>query len=210
MSSPHHPPAQQAQQSSGGTRYVAEPWDTPDRENQARAHERAMAARHRRQSLVLLAVVLTLVLVFIAALAMFKGWIGGSPTANSPTPCPKQTVARPADTSVRVLNSTTRKGLAGNVAKTLKARGYTINAVGNAQRGTAGSAPALIVYGAGGVERARSVAAHVAGAKLRGDARTSTTVDLIIGDKFSAVRSAKDAAPLLKQIPVPAGCVSAS
>lgn len=189
------------------TSRATEPWDTPERERQARAHEAALLARRRRHSLVFLGAVLVVLLVFVAALAMFKGWFGGPLATPTPTPCPAQTVAKPAETSVRVLNSTTRPGLASSVAKTLKGRGYVINAVGNAQSGAAGASPAVIVYGAGGVERARAVAAQVAGAKLRGDARASTTVDLIIGDKFTAVRSAKQAAPLLKQVTMPDGCV---
>ena len=192
------------------TSRVVEPWDTPEREGQARAHEVALRKRRHRHSLVFLGAVLVILLVFVAALVIFKGWLGGPLATATPTPCPAQTVAKPAETSVRVLNSTSRPGLASSVAKTLKGRGYVINAVGNAQSGTAGASSALIVYGAGGVERARAVAAQVAGAKLRGDARTSTTVDIIIGDKFKAVRPAKDAAPLLKQVTMPEGCVPAT
>ncbi|WNB85820.1 LytR C-terminal domain-containing protein [Cellulomonas sp. ATA003] len=86
------------------------------------------------------------------------------------------------EVQVRVLNATDRRGLAGQTADALTARGFAVAAVGNATSSVVG--PARISFGAPGVGAAYTLAAHLEGARLTLDERTDATVDLALGSEF--------------------------
>lgn len=190
--------------------YRREPWDTPERRDQAIAHGRALRRRRSRRRLLFLAALVSMLLVLLLCLALVRGGSDTGSTSARSGSCPSQTVAAPADTTIRVLNATGRNGLAAGVARTLKSRGYTLETVSNAQAGSTGEVTALVVYGSGQQAQARAVAAQVAGARLKTDSRTSDTVDLILGTRFTALRTPEQAAPYLEQASVPAGCPAGS
>lgn len=126
---------------------------------------------------------------------------GAAPTA----------VPRPSAVTVNVYNATTRSGLAGRTANELKKRGFTIGKVGNAS-------PALdkkvkesarLIGGKAGSNALVLLGSHVAGAKTTRDARKDATVDFVIGNGFTALRSPAQAEKALaaatKPSPQPSG-----
>jgi hypothetical protein len=94
---------------------------------------------------------------------------------------------------VNVLNATDRIGLAAETAAEIDERGFQIGAVTNAPKGTTVEAAAQVRYGPGSVDWARWVAAHVPGAELVPDTRTSPDVDLVLGDAYDRTVGEKKA-----------------
>ncbi len=174
--------------------------------------EAARVRTRRRQALSFFAIVLVVVLIGLLGAAINQGVIkwpfGGS--SKPAVPCPTvAAVAKPSEVSVKVLNATTRKGLALAVSKELQARGYTVAQVGNAPADSRDFPdPVQVVHGPTGLAAARSVAAQIPGAVLVEDTRTDGTVDLLIGAKYTALASPADAAKALTptSAPSPAGC----
>ncbi|NEC91684.1 LytR C-terminal domain-containing protein [Streptomyces sp. SID12501] len=129
-----------------------------------------------------------------------------TPTATPPTA--PRVLPEPGRITVNVLNATPRSGLAKQAADELKKRGFRIGDVGNAPK-----AYDKKIAGAGIVLGAKSAAqaalpvlgTQLAGAQVKTDARTSATeVDLLIGTKFTALTSKKDADQALAALAGPA------
>lgn len=106
----------------------------------------------------------------------------------------------PQDSSmlVNVFNSTWRNGLARQTAWQLASRNISVAAVANDPWGAYIPGVADVRFGKPGREVAWALALHVPGARLVNDGRTSTTVDLVLGQSFTgladprAVRTARD------------------
>lgn len=107
----------------------------------------------------------------------------------------------PQDSSmlVNVFNSTWRNGLARQTAWQLASRNISVAAVANDPWGAYIPGVADVRFGKPGRETAWALALHIPGARLVNDGRTSTTVDLVLGQSFTgledprAVRTARDA-----------------
>lgn len=122
-------------------------------------------------------------------------------------PCPTRHVQSPELVRVSVLNSSGRSGLASTTATKLRQRGYLVTTVGNSSIEPAPGMPALILFGDAGIEEARAVAAQVAGAQTRNDAREGEQVDLVLGQPFNDIRTRAQAAGYLdRNKALPAGC----
>lgn len=121
----------------------------------------------------------------------------GSPQGR-PAACvsaAKGTAPALAKIRIRVFNATARAGLASTVAAQLRARGYTVIAVGNDSGAVPG--PAIMRYGAGGAPAAKALAGLIKGAVSRPVTRDGPEVDLILGNKFTQL------APAVPQKPAP-------
>jgi hypothetical protein len=98
------------------------------------------------------------------------------------------TVPAPAAITVNVLNSTQRAGLAAATGQQLKTDGFKIASVGN---DLTSRAPVLgvaeIRYGPAGASAATLLSYYVPGATFVSDSRTTATVDLALGAKFTAL-----------------------
>lgn len=128
----------------------------------------------------------------------------GEPPAEVSCPEPDAVPPPPAEVELRVLNGTTRSGLAGSVAEDLTERGYAVADVGNTSRS---SGPATIVHGPEGYLAAQSVRVQLTGAQLRLDEREGASVDLLLGEGFTALEGADAAAAALDQpVEAPEGC----
>jgi hypothetical protein len=96
-------------------------------------------------------------------------------------------VANSTKIQVRIYNATARDGLAKRIATQLAGRGYAIVATDNDP--LAGirpvDSPAEVRYGPAGAKQAAQVRQQVPGATLYEDARQGSTVDLVLGEKFS-------------------------
>jgi hypothetical protein len=88
---------------------------------------------------------------------------------------------------MNVYNTTFRTGLASTTAKSLAARGFRIDKVGNDPHPKILSVSGQIVYGDDGENAARRVALQVAGAKMVNDHRSGATVDLILGNGYTGL-----------------------
>ncbi|WP_083450394.1 LytR C-terminal domain-containing protein [Luteipulveratus mongoliensis] len=112
------------------------------------------------------------------------------------------------DVRINVFNTTYRAGLSGQVAAAMRARGFEIIENNNDPKGRfLPSDVALIVYGERGEPQARRVALQLKGSKLQQDGRTDTTVDVVIGNNYSALVPEAQAVPTPTPTPKkPAGC----
>lgn len=194
------------------------PWtETDERRYQARRHEELKRVRRRRRQAASFTVLVLLVMgIGVGAAGVYQGWwewpFGDEPAAAptstaSACPTPEVTAAAPADTTVVVLNGTGRIGLAGGTSEQLEARGFVIESIGNTEAPV--TEVAQVRHGPDGVLQARTVAAQIDGAVLVDDGRAGSTVELALGDPFTALRPPEAVAPLVAPVPVesPAGCV---
>jgi hypothetical protein len=187
---------------------------TPDRARQLRRR-----SVHERQAVVFGVLLATLAVGGLVSAAVFSGALHLSffdrgfsvqPTAAAArVPCPPAgTLPVAADkVTVNVLNASSQVGLASQTAQSLGERGFAIATTGNSQ--TAVTGVAKIVFGAGGIAQAYTLAAHVKGATLSFDrARSDATVDLLLGSSFISLTAVEKVAldpatPLV----APTGCV---
>jgi hypothetical protein len=123
-------------------------------------------------------------------------------------PDPGAKPAKPADVGVRVLNGTSRQGLAGKVGKKLEDRGYDVGDAGNTN---GADGPVTIVYGPDGYLAARAVGAQFKDVSWKVDSSLEDQrVNVLLGDDYDDVVSKKKAnAVLTKDAPMPTGCPGA-
>jgi hypothetical protein len=166
----------------------------------------------RRSRLPLLVTVLALAAV---AAAGWWWWTGradpaveAQPTIHhscpAPTPLPTPVAIRLIH--VNVYNATDRRGLATEVAVTLRRRGFHVRAVDNDPLHRTVSGVAEVRTGPRGAGAARTVAAQVGaapGVAVVPDSRAGTGVDLVIGNGFRSLRSTAAAVAALSPSPQP-------
>jgi hypothetical protein len=113
----------------------------------------------------------------------------------------------PGKIKVNVLNATSRTGLAAKTAKALKKRGFAIGEVTNAPAGLDKKVKrtGLLIgaTGEGTADRFTVLGTHLDGAGTRHDERKSDDIDLVIGDKFTALDSVKAADKALAALTAP-------
>lgn len=96
---------------------------------------------------------------------------------------PKQSVS-PGDVDVRVFNTTTRAGLAGETADKLRAEGYGVSGVGNLE---SDSEHTIIRYSADLADQARLLSTSLPNAQLVQDDSAGGAVHLELGSGFDGV-----------------------
>lgn len=120
-----------------------------------------------------------------------------TPSAGAvPPPDCERAVVTPAGaqgTSVRVLNATTRTGLAGAVQDELETRGFVVTEIGNSQLEVPEAA--VVTFPAGAEPAALVVAAQLSGAVLRPDP-AAPVVTVLLGDAWTGANSIEVAAQL--------------
>jgi hypothetical protein len=140
---------------------------------------------------------------------------GGTPTPQcvSTTTIPGVGMPKPGTVSINVYNSTDRTGLAAATAATLAKRGFVVGTIANDPLGKHIAASAELRHGSKGTKNAQLLKFYIAGAKLVTDDRTDASVDVVLGEDFSKVRSPAAVEALLKKPVVTQtgpGCPSAS
>jgi hypothetical protein len=111
-----------------------------------------------------------------------------APTCPRPTAAPKGPA--PADVSVNVYNATSRTGLAARTATELRKRGFKVATVANDPLRADVRGVAQVRHGPGGTAGAAVVLPLVKGAARVQDSRTDATVDLVLGERFTALAPA--------------------
>ena len=143
--------------------------------------------QRRRRSAITLGVVL---LILFGAFWYSYSYYKGSDDAVA-TPTTTCTGGKPVKVTVNVYNATSREGLAGTTAETLKKRGFTVGTIANDPLERTVKGTAEVRYGKAGATQAKVVAATVTKPKLVKDKRKSKTVDLVLGDGFKSLTSAR-------------------
>ncbi|MER8186706.1 LytR C-terminal domain-containing protein [Kitasatospora sp. NPDC094015] len=120
----------------------------------------------------------------------------GAPAAPAAT---STAVPQPQAVTVNVYNATGKSGLAARTAEELKQRGFTVGKVGNAPSALDKKVPGTVqvISGPGGIGAATLVGSQVAGATTTADTRADATVDLVIGDAYTAMLDPTQAAAAL-------------
>lgn len=133
---------------------------------------------------------LTFLLVFVVAGVMvWNHVLHQHPARNQPAAnCPS--VPTISAIGVRVYNSTQRTGIAGDVSKVLRARGFDVLATGNDPTSHKVRGTAQVRHGVAGKEAASIVAAALPGATLVSDGRAGGTVDIALGPAYRSVAPA--------------------
>ena len=176
---------------------------------------------------------LTVLLIFVAMLVLFgigfgiatllkgSGGTDGAEASASPSNSalvpgcttimvtPAEVLPRASRVNVNVYNSTKRVGLAGDAAKILGVRGFTIAKVENDPLGVVIEGEGEIRYGPKGEASAALMAYHFPGATLVNDGRAGKRIDVVLGTKYvDLANDAEVVAQLAKPSPSasPEGC----
>jgi hypothetical protein len=176
-----------------------------------RSREQLIRDRQRRQTYTFVSVFVMFFLVGLVALGNWQQWwtIGGS--AQAASICPAPTVIEPRFADVNVINGTTRKGLAGAVAKELQKRQFRVLTLETEEQDKPLKTAIQVRYGPAGKLAARTVALQFpAKVKMIEDEREDETVDVVIGDPYKTMVSAKQGAAAITPKEDPAGCVQAT
>ena len=106
---------------------------------------------------------------------------------------PEPPLPAPSEITLNVYNTTWKEGLATEVAGDLKDRGFKIKSTGNDPQMTfLEDEVAVIRFGPEGQRAAKRLAQQIDGAQLQKDDRTSTKVDLVLGNTWSRVKPASE------------------
>ena len=170
----------------------------------SRQHRR----RQHRTALTLTTVAMLMFATFAYAAAYFQGWVGSKATPRPlASPTCQQTVRpqalTPERVTINVYNATDRGGLAAAAAKSLRTQGFKVVKVTNDPLGKSISGVGEVRRGRTGVAGATLAAARLPGAKVVRDRRTDQTVDLVLGNKFTALTVPPKVAPPKASTPVP-------
>jgi hypothetical protein len=169
----------------------------------SRAGRRKRRRRPRPRAVLLLVVLLALVAGGgYAYLTVVRDDDADEGTAAPPVVCPTAApapapaVPAPAAVTIRLLNGTERDGLAASVAADLTLRGFVVGATGNAPARNPG--PSRVSAAVDGRPAALLVAAQVPDAEVAADpAVPAGTVDLVLGDAFTGLRTPEQATAAL-------------
>lgn len=167
-------------------------------------------SRHRGRTVVVLLVVAT-------AVAAGAGWLwnkDNQPTVAAPSrpSCPPTQsappVVTPHDVHVNVYNATKNRGLASQVAKQLRQRGFIVGKVENDPAHRTVTGIAEVRAGASDTATARTIGAQVASFVAVPDQRKDASVDLVLGAGFRTLRTTAAATAAMKPTPSPrpSGC----
>jgi hypothetical protein len=107
----------------------------------------------------------------------------------APSGSPKYVLPRPAGVTLKVVNGSSKDGLAASVLTELKARGFktigTDTVTDTAQLATLSTEVAEIHYGTAGKTNAELVGYYLAGSKLVKVSRSDAAVDVVLGMSFT-------------------------
>lgn len=143
---------------------------------------------------------ISIVEVDTAAMPAFIQGLMGTPTAYD-----NATAAKPAETTVTVLNGGSANGAATTATETLAAAGFKTGTPGDADT----RATTVIQYKAGQEAQAKAVAAYVPGASIQ-QTDSVSTVTLVLGDDglMPAAPAAPGSAPAAPAAPAPSAAPS--
>jgi hypothetical protein len=144
---------------------------------------------------------------FAYAAAYFQGWVGtrvpNPVTSAACQPVVPVKALTPRAVTMNVYNSTDRAGLAASVSKSLRAQGFTIADVANDPVGRPIGGVGEIRHGRTGAAAAALAGKRLSGARLVLDSRTDTSIDFVLGAKFTALSVPPKVTPVKPSKPKP-------
>lgn len=147
--------------------------------------ESTEARARRRRSLITFGLVI-LMLFFATWYAL--SYIRAGEARGTASPSTSSTTSScdltPEEVEVNVYNATSRPGLAAQVAKGLRGRGFVVKTVANDPKRAELTGRGELRYGTTGAEAAELVDAHVGTFAQNVDERTRTSVDVVLGPTF--------------------------
>ncbi len=137
-------------------------------------------------------------LMILLGVLMYGAWWGYTNVIRpmpeaAPEPCVNQTVAKgqlkSSQVTVRVYNGGDRVGLAGDVARSLKSKGFVVSRTTNTEE----NIQKTVIVGAGAKNpEVLFVKTFFKDAVVRADKRTDNSVDILVGNKYAGLnKSAK-------------------
>ena len=163
--------------------------------------------KRRRAAITLTLVGLVMVATFAYAAAYFQGWVAfGTPQPSASPACQVTAPAKaltPGAVTINVYNATNREGLAASVAKSLRGQGFKVHTIANDPLGKQIAGVGEVRHGQRGSASAKLTALRLPGASVVLDERTDETVDLVLGNRFSALRTPAKVAPAKTAKPAP-------
>lgn len=153
----------------------------------------------RRAALVIVAVLLALLMVFGVAMAYVQGWLtlsggdGSGDDARTTATAPPA-AASPSEVNVNVYNAGGIAGAAGRAGEALRARGFAVATVANDPEGADVPGVAVLRHGPTGIEEATLLRESLPeGVELLEDGRSSSSVDLVLGEQWEDLPAADSA-----------------
>src|SRR5690242_8124455 len=140
--------------------------------------------RHRLRQIMLFVTVPGVLLGTASITAAYSsGWMTPAPPKAA---CQPTIVPAPARGSftVNVMNATGVSGTAAQVAAGLGKRKFTVGGISNAPDSWYVTQSAVVHHGLDGLDQALLTASQIPGAKLFGDSRKGTSVDVVVGLGF--------------------------
>ena len=167
---------------------------------------RSRRARQRRALITLAIVALMLFFAFWYAYSYYKDSdkATAAPTTTCTTAATTASALVPAQVTVNVYNATERNGLAAKTAAEVRKRGFKVATVSNDPLNRNVTTGAEVRFGSKGAASSKLVLALVKGSKAVKDKRTDATVDLVLGDRFTAL--AAPAKPAVAASSATGGC----
>lgn len=151
--------------------------------------EPAEARARRRRSIITFTLVV-LMLFFAAWYALSYIRAERAPEA-APTPTTSSATSScdltPEEVKVNVYNATSRAGLAGQVARGLRQRGFVVETVANDPKKAELTGRGELRYGKKGAEAAELVDVNVGSFAQQIDERTRVGVDVVLGPEFDGL-----------------------
>ena len=148
--------------------------------------------QRRRAAITLSFVTLAMIGTFAYAAAYVQGWVAfGTPPAASAA-CQAAAPAKaltPGVVTINVYNATSRDGLAASVAKSLRRQGFKVHTIANDPLGKNIAGVGEVRHGPPGAAGATLAALTLPGAAVVPDDRIDNTVDIVLGNRFSALRT---------------------
>ncbi|NYG06672.1 hypothetical protein BJ986_001159 [Phycicoccus badiiscoriae] len=137
--------------------------------------------KHRLRQIMLFVTVPGVLLGTASITAAYSaGWMTPPPPKPACTPDVVPAPARGSFT-VNVMNATGRHGVAAEVAIGLFKRKFTVGGISNAPDSWYVTQTAVVHHGPDGLDQALLAASQIPGAKLFTDARSGTSVDVVVG-----------------------------
>jgi LytR cell envelope-related transcriptional attenuator len=177
------------------------PTDVERSRTPAQSREQLTRARQRRQTYTFISVLTTMLVVGLVAWGNWQSWwtIGGTAQATT-VMCPTQTVVDPELTDVTVINGTERNGLAAAVAKELQKRRFRVMSIETEALPKPLKSVVMVRYGAAGKLAAHTVALQFPAKTIMiQDKRDGAAIDVVIGEKYRSMVSAKKATAAMQQ-----------
>ncbi len=162
-------------------------------------------AKRRRALITLLIVALMLFFAFWYAYSYYQASDERRAIAR-PTCTQAAAPLVPADVTVNVYNATDRAGLAAQSATDVRKRGFRVSTVANDPLQRKVAIAAEVRFGTSGAPGSKLVLRLVKGSKAVKDSRTDSSVDLVLGEKYTKLTAAPKVTPTATATTTSRGC----